>query len=167
MRILLIVTCLANIAFAFGSIPWMPERMAIRFAFDGTPSGFMSPVVSGVMMSVTVCFVAVIILGVSFFASFVATHMPEFVNVPNRDYWMSEENRQKTVRRICSHAELIGVSTMLFILLVQWELFNANQMVPPKLEGSNVHIAVGVLLAVIAIDTVRMLLSFRLPKEND
>jgi len=77
---------------------------------------------------------------------------------------MNEENRPKTVRRLCADVEFIGVATMLFILLFQWELFRANQMVPPKLEGNSLWIGTGVLLVVITIDIVRMLLSFRLPK---
>jgi hypothetical protein len=54
---------------------------------------------------------------------------------------------------------------MLFMLLCEWEIFRANQMVPPNM-GNSVLIGVGVLLGV-AIYTVYLLWSFRLPKEKD
>ena len=167
MRILLIITCLAHIAFAFGMIPWMPERMVTTWGLDGKPSGFMSPITSAVIMSVTVALTGAIILGVSFFMSFATLHMPESFNIPNRDYWLNEENRPITVRRICSNVELIGVGTMFFILFVNWELFRANQTVPPGKPSDMLTYAVGVLLAAITFDCVRMLRSFRLPKEKD
>ena len=164
MRILLIITCLANIACAFGSLPWMPERIANHFDLNGVPNQFISPIVNAMLLSVTTGFMGAIILGVSYLMAFSTKHMPELVNIPNRDYWMNEENRPKTVRRLCVNVEFIGVASMLFVLLFQWELFRANQMVPPKLEGNSLWVGTGVLLVVITIDIVRMLLSFRLPK---
>ena len=165
MRIFLFLTCLANIAFAFGSLPWMPERVANHFDLNGVPNGFMSPIVNALLMSVTTGFMGAIFLGASYLMVFLAKHMPEFVNIPNRDYWLNEENRPKTVQRLCANVELMGVATMIFMLFLQWEIFRANQMVPPKLEGNSTWIGTGILLVVIAID-IWMLLSFRLPKSE-
>jgi uncharacterized membrane protein len=166
MRILLITTCLANIAFAFGTLPWMPERVAIHFDSNGVPNGFMSPTTTALLLSFIVGFVGVTILGCSLLGAMIAKHMPEHFNIPNREYWLNEENRPKTVRRMCSYVESVGVVTMLVILQVQWEIFKANQMVPPKLEGNNLHIVTGVLLGVIAVYTVYLHWSYRLPKEK-
>ena len=167
MRILLITTCLANIAFAFGSLPWMPERMAVHFATDGSVNRFDSPIVYAVIMSVVACFVTSIIFGISFFTSFSTTHMQEFVNIPHRDYWMNEENRPKTVRRLCYTGELIGLGTLLLILLIQWELVRVNLTVPPRQPSISILMyGIGVLLAVIVFENVRVFLSFRLPKSE-
>jgi uncharacterized membrane protein len=65
MRILLITTCLANIAFAFGTLPWMPERVAHHFGLDGVPNGFMSPLTYALVMSIGNIFMGAIILGSS------------------------------------------------------------------------------------------------------
>jgi uncharacterized membrane protein len=158
---------LANIAFAFGSLPWMPERMAVHFATDGSVNRFDSSIVYAVIMSVVACFVAAIMFGVSFFTSFASTHMPESVNIPNRDYWMNEENRPKTIRRLSYPGELIGVGTLLLILLIQWELVRVNLTVPPGQPSISVLMcSTGVLLAVIVFENVRVFLSFRLPKSE-
>jgi len=167
MRILLITTCLANIAFAFGSLPWMPERMAVHFATDGSVNRFDSPIVYAVIMSVVACFVTAIMFGVSFFTSFASTHMPESVNIPNRDYWMNEENRTKTIRRLCYPGELIGIGTLLLILLIQWELVRGNLMVPPGQPNITVLMCgTGVLLAVIVFVSIHTYRSFCLPKKE-
>jgi hypothetical protein len=56
---------------------------------------------------------------------------------------------------------------MLWILLVQWDLFRVNLTVPPgKLNSNILFYATIVLLAVLAVETVRFYLSFRLPKNG-
>ena len=163
MRILLILTCLANVAFAFGSLSWMPNPMANHFDLDGTPNGFMSPAKSALVMSIFCVLGGGICLGISLLTPIIPT---ECINMPNRDHWLNEENRPKTIRRIRSYTELIGIGTMLFFLLLQWEVFQANQTVPPKLLGSNAWFGYGVLLVVLTIETVRFYFTFRLPKEK-
>jgi len=161
MRILFITICLANIVFAFGSLPWMPNPMGVHFALDGTPDGWGPPLVNALLMSLVVGIMAASILG----SSWLITIAPSYsFNMPNRDYWMSEERRPETIRRICSFCELIGVWTMLFFLIVQWQIFQANQTVPPK--PISIEPYVGILLFVMIFETVRSLLSFRLPKEK-
>ena len=62
---------------------------------------------------------------------------------------------------------LIGAGSMLIILLVQWELFQANRTVPPtKLNAVVLLCATGILVAVIIFESVRFSLSYRLPKEK-
>ena len=161
MRILFITICLANIAFAFGIIPWMPNPMAVHFAADGTPDGFASPMDNAASMCTLAGFMAAIILG----TSWLMTVFPSSCfSMPNRDYWMSEERRPETIRRIRSFCELLGVWMMLFFLIVQWQIFQANQTVPPK--PINIGLYGGILLFVIIFETVRSFLSFRLPKEK-
>jgi len=165
MRILLIITFFANIAFAFGTVPWLPEQVAVHFGIDGVPTRFAPPMESAVMMSVNVFIMGALFFGVSLLMPIIPS---KYINLPNnRDYWLNEENRPKTMRRICSSIELIGVITMFFMLLAQWETFRANQMVPPKLAESNVWFGTGVQLVCVAIVIVRLLLAFRLPKEKD
>jgi uncharacterized membrane protein len=168
MRTFLIVTCLANIAFAFGSLLWMPEKIAVHFALDGTVNRFEPPHVSAILMSVIACFITASILGLSFMMSFIASNSPETFKIPNSDYWFNEENRPKTIRRYCSIIESPGVAIMLFLLLVQWELFRINQTVPPEMPNTEMLMyAGGILLALIVFESVRLFLYFRLPKEKD
>jgi len=162
MRILLIITILANIAFAFGSLLWMPEKIAAHFGPDGNPTRFEPPIVSAVLMSFTVVFTGAILLGSSLMTSIIP---PEHWNMPNRDYWLNDENRPQTIRRVCCSLELIGILTMLLILHLQWESFRANLIDPPKLSHC-IYFGLGIYLAAITFETVRLCWSFRLPKEK-
>ena len=163
MRTLFIVTILANIVFAFGSLPWMPEKIAVHFSLDGTPNRFEPPIVTAMMMSVTVIFTGAIFLGISLLAPIMP---PNLWNMPNRDYWLNDENRPQTIRRVCCSLELMGILTMLLFLLLQWEFVRANLIDPPKLSINILHFGLGIYLATITFETVRLCWSFRLPKES-
>ena len=131
MRILFIITCLTNLAFAFGSLPWMPNPMAsLNFRFGGA-DGLTHPIMYAMLMSIFVSIIAAVFLGVSL----LITIYPSWCNIPNRGYWLSEEKLPKTIRRLCSSIELYGIAMMLLILSHQWELSQANQKVPPQLSG--------------------------------
>ena len=166
MRILFIITCLANIAFAFGTLPWMPEKVAIHFDANGMPNGWASPIANAILMSLITVIVGATVLGCSFLTAFCAEHMPEHFNIPNRDYWLNEENRPQTIRRVCSYTELVGIGSMFFMLFIQWDIFRANQ-VDPVILSDNVWIACGVLFILLTIETVRLYLAFRLQKGNE
>ena len=166
MRILLIMTCFVNIAFAFGSLPWMPEHVAKQFAHDGTPTSYVPSIASAMLLSVLSGIIAAVFFGISLVMPMIAASMPEKINIPNRDYWLNDENRQKTIRHLCFSIELMGILTMFLFLLVQWELFRANQTIPPKMSSNSV-LLVGKLYAVVLVfEIVRLLWSLRLPKES-
>ena len=162
MRILLIITCLANIAFALGSLSWLPNPMAVHFSHDGTPDGFASPLGNAVLMSLLVGGMGIVFFGLSWFMPILPNSC---FNLPNRDYWFNEENRPKTIRRFSAFLESIGAATMFFFLVLQWEVFQANQTVPPK--RLNLDMMFGgsiVLIAFILFESVRLYLAFRLAK---
>ena len=104
MRTLLIITFLANIAFAFGSLPWQPDAFA-----------------RAVQVSITVSLLTAFAL-VASSNSFLS--MPwTWRGTPNRDYWLNEENRPKAIQRCRFFIGEIGIDTMLFILFFQWAAF--------------------------------------------
>ena len=166
MRILLIITCLANIAFAFGSLPWMPEQIAVHYSPDGTVNRYESPFFFVALSCLLPCIIAPFILGISFMVSFMVMHTPEQFNIPNSDYWMNEENRPKTARRIAAFTiDLFGVGIMLFFLFIHGELVRVNLTVPPGQPNVEMLLyAFIILLAVWAFGFVYLYLSFRLPK---
>jgi len=138
MRILLITACLANIAFAFGSLPWQPNPMANHFSLNGAPTRFEPPIVTAEAMSVSVGVVAYFLVGFS---------------------------RVKTVRRIHSFFDSLGIMTLLFLLLFQWKIFQANQIVPP--HSNSIVVLYGWVIIAVFINIQLGRLLFRLPKENN
>jgi uncharacterized membrane protein len=159
MQILFIATFLANIVFAFGALPWQPNPMAIHFNLTGQADGFASPMYNAILMSSLTSILTAGMLGMSVF-----TRKPTWINIPNRDYWLNEENRPATIRRLRREFDSLGFCTMAMFLFIQYEVFSANQMVPPALKSVQVWIGVGTFLSLMLWETVRFRLSFRLPK---
>ena len=166
MLILFIITCLVNIAFAFGTLPWMPEQIAVHFSPDGTVNRYESPFSFVALACILPCIIASFMLGISFMMSFSVMHMPEQFNMPNSDYWINEENRPKTAQRIAAFTiDLFGIGMMLLFLFIHGELVRVNLTVPPG--QPNVEMlcyAPIVLLAVWAFGFVYLYLSFHFPK---
>jgi uncharacterized membrane protein len=164
MRIAFIGTFLANIVFAFGTIPGLPNPMANHFNLAGQADGFASPMDNAILMSILISVMAAIFLGTSGLMTKIATHMPTQVNIPNRDYWMNEENRPETIRRLRSFMDSMGFWLMAIFLFLQYETFSANQMVPPALNSVQLWIVLGTFLFLMLYETVRLFSLFRLPK---
>ena len=147
MRILLITTCLANIAFAFGTLPWLPESVGFMYA--------MKLSIYTVIMTVPpLCTRWIMAIPLFQFGT------------PNRNYWYNEANRSQTIRRTCFCCDSIGVWGLLSCLFVQWEFFLACQRIPKAMSTLNVSLIICVPSIFIIIQLVRFYLSFRLPKEN-
>ena len=164
MRLLFLLLCLANIAVAAGMIWWMPDPMATHFGTDHLADGFMSPAGYAVFMSGLVVLIAVIFLGMPR----IAHRMPAWMwSFPNRKFWLSEEHRPETIRRLCSHFEVIGLAAMLFFLLTQWQVFHANQTAPPQLNPTLFWLSLAAFLTAAITLSIRMTRSFRLPKKAE
>ena len=166
MRTLFIITCLANIAFAFGTLPWMPEKAAIHFGLDGTADRFVTPMESAIEMSLTIGLLVVVLLGIPLSMSM--SIMPDFcVNIPNRKYWLNEKNRPQTIRRLRSFLDFVGIGFCLLFLFIQWENFQANQRVPVELNMTTVWISTGIFVIFVLVESIRLHLVFRLPKGEE
>ena len=163
MRTLFIITCLANIAFAFGSLPWMPEKVATSMPCPRDQNGFASPIALSCAMSGAVVFMGLALIGMTYRS--VPNTLSKYPHFPNSDYWLNEENRPKTIRRLRSCYYLIGIWVMLCLLSSQWDEFRANQMVSPEFENSGMTIfCVYAFFVPLGIYPLWIMLSFRLPK---
>jgi len=145
MRTFLIITFLANIAFAFGSLPWQPDAFA-----------------RAVLVSIAVSLLAVLAFVVS---SMSFLSMPwTWWGTPNRDYWLNEENRPEAIRRCRFFIGKTGVAGMLFILFVQWAAFQIGREV--FLAYRNYILAA--FFAFLTFELVRYYYSFyRLPEDGE
>ena len=145
MRTLFIITCIANIAFAFGTLPWMPDAMLISIIAAHLGAG----VLIGSMLTET---------GL------------ELSYMPNREYYLNEENRPKTIRLYRSFVESIGVGVMLLFLFIQWVIGQYFQADVPNLVETGVrNLMIGFItfFVFLIVECVRLHLAFRLPKGKD
>jgi hypothetical protein len=130
---------LANIAFAFGTLPWLPNPMTNHFNFmtDGTPARFEPPLINAVAISFLVGFITITI-----------------------------SVMERALKSSIFFLELIGVSAMIFILFFQWLMFLANQTIPPKVNSDAFWHGYIIFVVFFSITSVCLFLSFCLPKEK-
>ena len=166
MRTFLILTCLANIVFAFCILPWMPEKAAYSFASDGMPNSSMPAIAVAFQTSSQVVVTAIGFFCISFVVfPIIVTHLANLFFIPNHNYWLNESKRPQTVRHFQTFIETIGVGMMFFILIVQWLIFQANLLDPPKMPIVSFVAASSLITIAIIVAIVRLYRSFRLPKE--
>ena len=164
MRTFFLLLCLANIVTAAAAVWVMPDPMATHFGRDHLADGFMSPAEYAALMGGFVVFLAMVFLVMPRISHRIPARR---WNLPNRDYWLSEEHRPETMRRLCSFLDVIGFATMLFFLLVQWQVFHANQAAPPRLNPALFWPSLVAFFTVTITLSIRMIRSFRLPKKTE
>ena len=116
MRILFILTCLANIAFAFAMVPYKAG------------CGEMCCIANVFSKPATICAIVVFIAMVIFIctSNWYLSKRVNWWGIPNRDYWLKEENRQDAFEHARFSAAIVGIITMLVVLLGQWIIRQNN-----------------------------------------
>jgi hypothetical protein len=140
----------------------LPENIASHFNGAGLPNGFMSQ--KGYLI-----FMLVFAVGIPSFVigsmSIVLRKAQSKINIPNRDFWLAPERRQKTILFINNHISWLGSFIALFIAYVHWLLIKANSTQPVQLSNELLFIGMGVFLVVILVWGALLSLRFmRLPK---
>jgi hypothetical protein len=60
------------------------------------------------------------------------------VRIPNRDYWMAPERRERSLAFMVSHARWFGCLLSAFICYVHWLVIGANRAQPPLLPPDRI-----------------------------
>lgn len=160
MRALFIMVFAACIALTLGSLAILPPIVAIHFGTGGVPNGWASSTVN-----------ALLFLGLQsllFFMFLLAPRLvflfpPSMVNLPNKDYWLKEENKPRTEALLTALMYKFGVAMLLFFFVVNVLVIHANLTSPVRLAEVPFLAAVGLLLLYTAYWCVKLYQAFRLP----
>ncbi len=142
--------------------PALPERVAIHFNALGQPDGWAPKHVS-----LWVSVVLLLFLAATFqFLLFYFPKKPEdLINIPNKNYWLSAENRTFTIRKVRNYLNWIANLTVLFLCGVFYLTLEANYYQTFKL-GKVFWILFGLyLLAFIFLTAEIMIFFFRTPRK--
>jgi uncharacterized membrane protein len=93
--------------------PQLPETMASHFAADGTPNGWQS---KQTFFLLTAMIIAVTTIPTFFAARKISRRSPDKINLPHKDYWLSQEHQGETWRFISAFMGWFGCA-LLFVLL--------------------------------------------------
>jgi hypothetical protein len=110
----------------------LPPVVASHFDGSGAANGFMGRELYTWFM---LAFVVGMPLLLVYLPAFIFSSPRTKINVPNREYWLAPERRQKTVQFLCRHMERFAALFLLLFCYAHWLVIQANAQVPPKLSS--------------------------------
>lgn len=163
MRIFFVATFAANVVLTLVSWVILPDNVAIHFRGDGVPDGwapnwFHVLIFLGMqlVLFVTIYFGSKLSLGLH----------SRWVNLPNRDYWLREENLPKAQEMVRSTMMEFGTALMLFLFVIGVLTIKANLSNPVQLNNAFFWPSFILFMAFVVYWCVKLLLMFRVPRED-
>ena len=131
MRKLLISVFVSNLALMLVSLLMLPDQVAIHFGSGGVPNGWASKWAHAFIF---------LLIEVPLFALFMAAgrlvlRFPEkWISLPNKDYWLRQENRAELELRFTVLMHEFGVVLFAFLFAVGFLTLDANLRDPVRLN---------------------------------
>lgn len=135
----------------------LPERVASHFDLQGNPNGWMTRE-GTVWLMAAVGFIVPLII----FAAFnVARVVPlSCVNVPNKDYWFSQERREESLRFLAESGACCAVLLLMFLRFLHGLVIEANALQPPHFPSEPLWYAAGFFVVAEVLLVARVMLRF-------
>jgi len=109
----------------------LPLRVASHFGASGLANGFMS---RGTYLAITIGLVVGPPALVAVTVALSLKYFPQFLNLPDREYWLAPERRDATAAYLAAHATWLAALLALFALGIHLLVVRANENLPPRLE---------------------------------
>ena len=113
-------------------MPELPDRLASKFALDGTVRSSTSKAVfawifGGITALMVLAFLAI---------GHLRRLSDGYVNVPNRDHWLAPDRRDAAVEEVVGAVRLMLAGSVTFMALSCWLVLEANRASPPLLSSA-------------------------------
>jgi len=150
--IALVVLCLAHAAYYY---PLLPERVASHFGATGQPDGWTGKA-SFLEAYLTIAAVNAVLFSL---AGYLLSRVPDkLISLPNRDYWLSPERRQRTFDFLSRWFLWFGSATLLMLMDGFHQTFRVNIGKAAALEHPLTSLVVYLLFT--AVWTIGMIAKF-------
>jgi len=141
--------------------PQLPAEVASRFGAEGEVLQTMSK--SGFMM----LHLGIIAVIAALFGGIPITELPNrLINVPNRDYWLSGDRREKTLEVLQCELLVICNATMLLLLIIFHWVLQANLMEESHLDPRFVWLPLGLYVGFTLVWVLRLMRRFSAREEG-
>ena len=160
LTLVFIALLLTGGGFVFSTTTSLPDRVASHFGAGGHANGYMTREgYRWFMLFFTVGFPALLVLVIGGLPRLI----PQYTNIPNREYWLAPERRTQAFDFLTIHALWFGCLLVLFLCSVHWLVVRANTQHPPQLANGPFLLALGVFLAAMVVWTIGLYRQFRVP----
>jgi uncharacterized membrane protein len=118
--IILLILCIAQAAYYY---PLLPDKVASHFGASGRPDAWANKEFFVKIYLFAVAFVAVLFPGIGFIVSKIPNN---FINLPNKNYWLSPERRHETVDFLVRQFIWFGSATLMLLLDIMHQSFRVH-----------------------------------------
>ncbi|HEY6010488.1 MAG TPA: DUF1648 domain-containing protein [Nitrospirota bacterium] len=122
-RIIFIIILLLGLVQAVYYYPLLPDRVASHFGVSGNPDAWSSKDSFMKIYGIAILVVAVLFSGIGFLLRKAPTSL---INLPNKAYWLSPEQRDETVDGLSRQFLWPGSATLLLIQDIFHQAFNVQ-----------------------------------------
>jgi len=163
MRNVFLISFAMNILLTVVTLVIGPSEVAIHFGPGGEPNGWASATVNALIMSG----VNLLMFASFFFAPHLMRVTPaKWINLPNKDYWLRPENRERMESILMRHLYVFGTLTFAFLFVIGILVLDANLSQPAHLREDFFWWPFGLYMAYTAYWCVKIFLDFRIPKDE-
>ena len=131
MRKLLIVSFLANVALTLVSLLVLPSEVAIHFGRGGMPDSWASNELNALLFLGIDLFIFIVFLVAP---SLSLGLSPKWLSLPNKNYWLKEENRVVAQKKLAPLMTEFGIAFYIFLFFVGLLTLEANLADPVRLN---------------------------------
>jgi uncharacterized membrane protein len=164
MRTGFILVFIANVVLSLVSLVLLPSRVAIHFGIGGIADNWAPSYVSTLFFIGTNAF---LFLSLYFTPRLVFMFPGKWINLPNKDYWLRMENKDRTVAMFSSLMWEFGIALFLFLFVAELLAIQANLSQPVKLNEKLLISALILFLLYTVYWCIKLFRSFRLPREME
>jgi uncharacterized membrane protein len=150
--LVLCILCATQAAYYY---PQLPEKVAIHFSLSGQPESWSTKTVFITFYYAVTGIIIIVFLGVSYGISKIPAYL---INLPNKDYWLSEKRRQATIKFMLHYFLWFGSVTVLLLL----DVFNQSFQVHLGRADSLPHIlqSLGLYIGFSAVWVIGLFIKF-------
>jgi hypothetical protein len=151
---------IGNILLAVLALFVLPERVAIHFAGDGLPDSWSSKYFH------TICFMVtdvLLFLLMYYLPQLILIFPARYINLPNRDYWLQEQNRDELKVKLGELIWEYGTFLFTFLFVAGFLAIMANLSDPVRLNLS-LFLPVFIIFMIYTIYwIIKLIRSFKIP----
>lgn len=153
--VVFLILCLLYVAHVIWYYPQLPDRVASHFSFSGQPDAWSTKTFFVTFYLVITGGCALLFIGVSFGMSKIPVSL---INLPNKDYWLSEDHKQQTFDFMSHYLLWFASATLLFFL----DMFHQSVLVALGKTDSLPHpmLSLGIYIGFIIVWSIGLLVKF-------
>jgi hypothetical protein len=160
VRSAFIASFVANLVLAIVSTQVLPERVAIHFGAGGAANGWGSTTANALLMAG----VDLLLFCSIYFSPWLIERIPaRWISLPNRDYWLTPENKERAVEIIREMMWQFGTALFLFLFFTGLLTISANLSQPVRLNEGLFLSGLVIFLVYTGYWMLALLRAFRIP----